>query len=258
MEDKIRLILCDLDGTLLHSDKTISDYSVQVLTKCKEKGILVGFATSRGRNTVIPYEKQINPDLIICNGGASVVYKNEIIYTRTFSLDETRTILSQSYSACGENAEITLDTLDNLYWNRLHDKSTSFYPDSIYDDFRDFKIPAMKICLQTQSEEAVKIISQSVKNCDALPFSDIPWYKFSNKEATKENAIKFLCSYLGFECSDIIAFGDDFNDMGMLKLCGKGIAMQNAISQVKEISDDIALSNDSDGVAEYLKKVLSL
>ena len=53
----------------------------------------------------------------------------------------------------------------------------------------------------------------------------------------------------------MIAFGDDFSDMGMLKLCGKGIAMGNAIPQVKEIADDITLTNDEDGVAVYLESL---
>lgn len=55
---------------------------------------------------------------------------------------------------------------------------------------------------------------------------------------------------------EIIAFGDDFNDIEMLKICGKGIAMNNAISQVKEIANDVTKSNDEDGVAWYLEKYI--
>lgn len=52
----------------------------------------------------------------------------------------------------------------------------------------------------------------------------------------------------------MVAFGDDFNDIGMLKLCGKGIAMENAIQQVKDIADEICPSNENDGLAKWIEK----
>ena len=55
---------------------------------------------------------------------------------------------------------------------------------------------------------------------------------------------------------EILAFGDDFNDIGMLKLCGKGIAMENAISQVKEVAGEITKTNNDDGVAWYVEKYI--
>lgn len=56
----------------------------------------------------------------------------------------------------------------------------------------------------------------------------------------------------------MISFGDDYSDIGMLKLCGKGIAMGNAINEVKQAADDITLTNDEDGVAVYLEKIIKL
>ena len=52
----------------------------------------------------------------------------------------------------------------------------------------------------------------------------------------------------------MISFGDDYSNIGMLKLCGKGIAMGNAIEEVKRVASDITLTNDEDGVAIYLEK----
>ena len=91
-------------------------------------------------------------------------------------------------------------------------------------------------------------------SCDYLPFSDIPWYKFSSENATKECAIQLLAEKLDISLDKIIAFGDDFNDIEMLKICGMGIAMENAIKQVKEAADYITKSNNDDGVAWYLEK----
>lgn len=247
-----KLILCDLDGTLLRSDKTISQKSAEILEKCRKKGILVGFSTSRGRGNIIPYEAQIRPDVLICNGGASIVYKNTEIFKAEFTLEETRNILKNAYEVVGDNAEITLDLIDKFYWNRAEDKSTDYDWSALYDDFRDFKIPAMKICVQTTDREKALKISSCVQNCDMLPFSDIPWYKFSPKTATKENAISFLCGHIGISSNEIISFGDDHNDIGMLKMCGTGVAMGNAIDEVKAVCDFVTKSNDDDGVADFL------
>ena len=86
----------------------------------------------------------------------------------------------------------------------------------------------------------------------AYVFSDGYWYKFTKKTATKEKAILEICSACGIKAEEIIAFGDDYADIGMLKLCGKGIAMGNAIKEVKEEADWVIGSNDEDGIAEYL------
>ena len=74
--------------------------------------------------------------------------------------------------------------------------------------------------------------------------------------ATKENAIEFLSSRLGIPVSQMAAFGDDYSDMGMLKMCGKGIAVGNAIEPVKAITDEITDSCDDDGVAKWISKIL--
>ena len=71
---------------------------------------------------------------------------------------------------------------------------------------------------------------------------------------TKEKAIHVVCDTCNITLADIIAFGDDFADIGMLKLCGVGIAMGNAIDEVKEIADFVIGRNDEDGIAEYVEK----
>ena len=249
----MKIILTDLDETLLHSDKTISSYTEYVLSQCRACGILVGFCTSRGMAGIRNYIKQIQPDIVICNGGACIYYNDELVHSATFTTEETRKILAKAYEVCGESCEITLDTLEHIYWNREKDETVKYVDNAIFDDFSNFTQQAMKICVQTEDPEKAKMIAQCVTSCDYLPFSDVPWYKFSNGIATKEHAVKVLSEKLKVSLDEIIAFGDDFNDIGMLKLCGKGIAMENAILQVKEVADDITLSNNEDGVAKYLQ-----
>lgn len=252
METKI--IFVDLDLTLLKSDATISDYTVSILEKCKEKGILIGFCTSRGTTRIQRYKDIVNPDIEICNAGGCIYYKGELIHAESFTLEETKVLLARTYDVVGEDAEITVDTLNDFFWNRTTNKSTQYMPEAKFNDCKNFNEPAMKFCVQLSDAENAELISNSIGNCTAIAFSDIPWYKFAPKTATKENGIKFLSKYLNIPLSNMISFGDDYSDIGMLKTTGKGIAMGNAIPEVKEIASEITLSCDEDGVASYLEK----
>lgn len=252
METKI--ILVDLDLTLLRSDSTLSQRTIETLKQCQDAGHLIGFCTSRGTTRLQKYADVIHPEILICNAGACVYYKDKLIYSKTFSLEQTHTLLNGVYSICGPDAEITVDTLDDFFWNRTENKSTQYMPEAKFHTFKDFPEPAMKFCVQMTEEEKANKIAALVPDCSAILFSDIPWYKFSPASATKENGIIFLSEYLNVPLSQMISFGDDFADIGMLKTTGIGVAMGNAIPQVKEIATAHTLSCDEDGVAVYLEK----
>lgn len=252
METKILLV--DLDLTLLHSDGTLSERNIKALKKCQELGILVGFCTSRGKPGIKEYAELAKPQLWICNAGASIYHNGELIHLENFSIEDTRGLLNKVYDVCGSDVEITVDTLNDIYWNRLNNKSTQYMTDSKYDDCRNFPEPAMKFCVQTTDAEKASAIVSDFPNCSAIPFSDIPWYKFSPKTATKENAVLFLEKHFNIPTSQMISFGDDFADMGMLKTTGIGVAMGNAIPEVKAIANAQTLTCDEDGVADYIEK----
>lgn len=80
------------------------------------------------------------------------------------------------------------------------------------------------------------------------------WYAFLPEMDGKVQAIRELAKILNISLNEIVAFGDDKNDMEMLKMCGIGVAVDNAISDVKDIADSVTLSNDEDGVAQWLAK----
>ena len=74
-----KLLLFDLDDTLLRSDKTISKYTLEVLERCREQGYLIGVSTSRGEMNSLLYLSELCPEVVICSGGAVVKYKNQYI-----------------------------------------------------------------------------------------------------------------------------------------------------------------------------------
>ena len=175
------------------------------------------------------------------------------ICTCGFSVEETRTIIKAIFEVFGSEAILSVDNENGLYSNSKEELGDNFWT---FNDFSDFREMAMKICVQTLDKEKVSKIAASIGEgrVDFLPFSDIPWYKLSLKEATKEKAVSALSEKINIPLSKIAAFGDDFNDIGMLKLCGKGIAMENAIEQVKQVADEVCQSNENDGVARWIEK----
>jgi len=165
---KCKLLLFDLDGTLLRSDKTISKVTSEALRKCREKGILIGISTSRGEQNALPFIKEILPDVLIASGGALVKYKGECIYKSEFSKEETKRMIALVREVCGADCEITVDTVDSHYWNYKVDpkKQDSSWGDSIYTNFENFEESSLKMCVEifeeAKAEQLRELLNQGL------------------------------------------------------------------------------------------------
>ncbi len=253
--ENISIILSDLDGTLFRDDKSISDFTKETIRQAQAKGILFGICTSRAKINAVKFLDGIEPDILITNGGGIVYYRNEKIYNCEFTVEEIRKLIAAAFEVFGKDIVISADNEHALYSNSREELGDKFWT---FNDFSDFRETCMKMCIESLDKEKVeKVVSViGLDEIDYLPFSDIPWYKLSKKAATKEKAIEALCRHLNITSSKIAAFGDDFNDIGMLKLCGKGIAMENAIEEVKKAAASVCASNENDGVARWIEKNL--
>lgn len=253
-----RLLLFDLDGTLLKTDKTISERTIEILKKCRDMGYIIGISTSRGEQNCLAFLNEIKPDILISSGGALIKYTNEYICKNLFSAERTKKLIHTIKAVCGNDVEITVDTTDTHYWNYKIDpkKVDVNWGDSIWTDYNEFSKEALKICVEIFDEENSKILEKQLTDCDMIRFSDGFWYKFTKKGVTKASSIKMICDKCGIEVSNIIAFGDDYADIEMIKLSGIGAAMGNAIDEVKEVADIIIGTNDEDGIAVYLENLL--
>ena len=88
-------------------------------------------------------------------------------------------------------------------------------------------------------------------------FKDNQWIEMTMKGVSKYSAIKNLASYLGIQNEEIIAFGDGRNDIDMIKNCGYGVALENALPEVKAVAKDVtSYSHDQDGVIRYLESII--
>lgn len=253
--ENISIILSDLDGSLFHNDKSISDFTKETIRQAQAKGLLFGICTSRAKVNAIQFLEGIEPDILITNGGGMVYYKGKKIYNCEFSVEEIRKLITTAFEVFGKDVIISADNEHALYSNSREELGDKFWT---YNDFSDFRELCMKMCIESLDKEKVEKVASVIglDEIDYLPFSDIPWYKLRKKGATKEKAITELCRHLNIPASKIAAFGDDFNDIGMLRLCGKGLAMENAITEVKESANEVCASNENDGVARWIEKNL--
>lgn len=249
-----KLLLFDLDGTLLTSDKRISEANIAALKKCRERGYLIGVSTSRSEQNCLSVLEDLIPDILITGAGALIKINGEYIYKALFSEDRTSEMIAIAKKICGNDCEITIDTLDKHYWNYIADpsKSDETWGESIWTDYSDFKEEALKMCVEIFDDNIAIKLKEALADCDCIRFSDGYWYKFTKKGVTKEDAVRLVCDSLAISIDDVTAFGDDYADIGMLKISGIGVAMGNAVDEVKKISDVVIGSNDDNGIAVYL------
>ena len=115
----IKMILTDLDHTLLRQDGTISDKTLKVLSKCREKGILFAIATARYWIGAEKYIEQLRPDYEITTDGTLIHSNDECVYSCEFSVDDTNQIIKSIFEAVPD-AEITVANRKQVFWNSKH------------------------------------------------------------------------------------------------------------------------------------------
>ena len=248
----IKMILSDLDHTLLRQDGSISDETLRILQRCREKGVLFAVATARywiGAENCI---RQLNPDYEITTDGTLVHARGECIYSCCFTAEETNAIIRNILSAVPD-AEITAACGKVVYWNSRHIAESERLHKAV---FRDYSSPmttgANKIVAELPDESTARQIAEKTGNCRLQCYRGEKWYAFLPAESGKARAIRALAEASGVSTEEFAAFGDDSNDVEMLKICGTGVAVANAVPEALDAADEITLSNDMDGVALWL------
>lgn len=253
----VKLIVCDLDGTLLHSDKTISEYTIKVLRECRRRGIMTAVATARSERGAVGVIFPFSPDFIISSGGARIRYGENIIYSSQISPKIVRDVISMCRNFMNGKGEVTVETDSGHYWDyKVKPLSDTVESNCIYTDFKDFDEPAYKVTAELDNEDYCREIEKKYPQLTFSGYSGELWKRFAMRDADKPNGVRRVCKHMNIDISDAIAFGDDFNDIEMLKLCGIGVAMKNAAIEVKEVANYIAESNDCDGVARFIDKYI--
>ena len=273
---KIKLIACDMDGTLLNSSKEIPQKNIEAVKRAKEAGILFVIATGRHDSMIKSYmdELEIEMPVISCNG--AIV--REPFTGRTFSTHPLST--EQMFAvieACKETgADYHVYCRDTIYGEQVSGKIPYYIeknrqlPDRekvrihTDPDYRKFISGCdegfYKVLVLSDSPEGLKAAEEEIKSKTGLEAaqSDSQLMDVMQKEISKAAALKDLCAELGIEIEETAAFGDQLNDLEMIRTAGLGVAMANAVDTVKEAADIVTSKNNCDaGVAEAIDIILS-
>lgn len=255
----VRMILTDLDGTLLRTDKTVSELSLKAFELCRQRGIMIAVATARSEQSAGKYLELLKPDAVISNGGATVSCGGKNIHKALMNAETVNGIIQMCKDYTNGAGEITVEAEDGYYWNyKERPDPLSDYGYAVYSDFESFYRAAYKITAELEKEEYAEKIAAAYPECSYLSFRGEKWRRFALRGADKASAARKLCEYMGISLEDTAAFGDDGNDAEMLEICGIGVAMGNAVQSVKAAADFVCASNDEDGAARFiLEKILT-
>lgn len=271
------LIALDLDGTLLTDEKTISDQTKQVVLEAKEAGHIVVIATGRPHRASIQYYEALGLETPMINfNGALVHHPNDpnwkISHT-PLPVDTALKIVDSCHEVNVRNilAEIQDKVFLDQYDEAILDIFRSSLPESMQED-EPFYIGNLKRKLQddptsllihpnmeTIEDLRAELNSQHAELIEHRNWG-APWniVEIVRKGINKAVGLKQLSEYFQIPREHIIAFGDEDNDLEMIEYAGVGVAMGNAIDDLKTLSNNVTLTNEQDGIGLFLADYLGL
>ncbi|KYO66520.1 Cof-type HAD-IIB family hydrolase [Thermovenabulum gondwanense] len=258
-----RLIVTDLDGTLLDENKNIPEENMRAIEAFRKKGGLFTIATGRGERGALPYIKKLNLDIpaVLFNGGELYDPQKGRIYT-VYLERKLYDIIIDHFM---DNPEIgiVVHYHDKVFISEI--KSAHDYyinvQKVIYDRVYNLKEieRANKILLVGDvalAKEEIKRIEQKYGiNINAVQ-SDKYYFEILPENVSKGEGLKKLCDYLKIPLGKACAVGDNFNDISLLKTAGLGVAVENAEEPLKKKARFITRRNDEGGVAFLIEKIL--
>lgn len=271
---KYKLIVTDMDGTLLSDHKEISEENKIALKKAKDSGISVAIATGRIYTSAKYYAKLLDLDtpIIACNGAIIREEKTgTTLYESVLSTDNSLKILDicnkhdiyyHFYNDGGFYCrELNHSSLTYYNWNKSQPKENRLHIEIIDDPLESIKNAnnILKFVIIDEDLEKLDNVMNELKDIEEIEVSK-SWYnniEIMNKGVSKGLAVKRLGDYLGVKKEEIITFGDNYNDLSMIEYAGMGVAMGNAEEPVKKKADFITYSNKENGVARALERILN-
>lgn len=264
-----KLIAMDLDGTLNNDQKVITEKTKAALMDAQKKGIRLALASARPspglfKERDILRLQDYNGILMSYNGGRIVdAATGKVLFETSMDLQQTKQVLRQ---------------LEKLPVTPILDDGVQFYvtdKDGFKVDYEcknnnmvcsevgnlaDFLTFApVKILMSVDPKEIADVqkqiaalLPQSLTVVQTAPF----YLEIIPKVINKGQGIRDICSVLGFSTAEVISFGDAENDIPMLRAAGMGVAMGNSTEAVKQAADMVTLTNNEDGIAAALEKLL--
>lgn len=255
MKRKIKLIASDLDGTLLHRDKTLSPYTQSVLKQCRGQGVLLFAVTARPPRALADVIPGLETDGAVCHNGAVAVLHGEIVWEQGIDPDIVQTLTRRILTKF-PHAPLAEETGGELYANF---NAAEIWPGApyIFTDYSTFPDnPSEKLIVELSAPGDAAALRKIVPEGLSVVVSENRIAMIQPDRVEKGRALEAVCQKLGIPPAETVGFGDDWNDIPLLRACGTGVAMANALPEVKAAADCTCGSNEEDGVAHWLEEHL--
>lgn len=269
----IKLIAIDLDGTLLKDDKTISERNITTLKAAKAQGVKVVLCTGRPLNSVLAHLETLG---LTDPGDYAVTFNGGLVQA-----NDTGEILSQDVMSVADakdiyeltsRLEIPLDAVAGDYVYRIQPQPVA-YP-SMYDQLNKILIFEDRTFLELAADQVInKMVSAIPAEYLEEKLPQVPadyhgrynivrsgefLFEFLPKHVSKANGLAKLGALLNIEKSEMMALGDEENDLAMIEYVGLGVAMANATAELKGAAQYITETNENHGVALAVEKFVLL
>ena len=261
----IKVICCDIDGTLVRDDKSLSEENIKWIHKAvHEAGVHFTLVSGRPVNGVLPFYRRMGiTGPVSCFNGGTLVDENGVI------VDDHRMSHDLAVEVCkiGERHPVDIVVFDGMKWYlRTRDCYCYAQKRKIYESecgigeplellktFDTNKIiflsPSSDVLASAMAEIAEKIDKDRITYYRSADFLEMMPSGYD-----KSSAIDALAKLFDVDLSQIMALGDDYNDVPMLKRAGCSVAMANAVPEAKAAAKHITDTNNNDGVAKAIQK----
>jgi hypothetical protein len=262
-----KLVALDMDGTLLNSQKKLTSRVRSAISSAKEQGIKVVLASGRPFEGMLPILKDLGLDgeedyALTYNASLILKVACKTIVSKAILTGQDAIELYELANKLGVN--ILAYSVTHGLITPKRNKYTDYEAQLNAIEFTEFdfyNLDADENILKVMMIDEPEILAQAIEQLPevlqdkysmalSMPF----FYEFTNKDSNKGRGMEALTAHLGLSPEQIICVGDAANDLEMIKFAGLGVAMDNAIEEVKAHANYVTASNDDDGVAHVFEK----
>lgn len=261
---KYKLLVLDLDDTLLGDDLSISQENINAIRRAREEGVAVVLASGRAPIAMKKYFKTLQiQDYGICYNGAMVLELETLkpIFQKNVPLDDAKILFNIL-----KEYDVDIQTyIGNTLYVQEFKSSTEKYCEmtgmvaQVVDLHKDISQDVVKILVVGEHQYLQKVqqeIEPKVQERLHVFFSKPHYLEFTNIHANKGLAVAHLAKSLGIKREEVICVGDGFNDSYMINYAGLGVAMGNAHEDIKNMADYVTKTNTEHGVAHVIKEFI--
>lgn len=261
------MILCsDVDGTLIDENNQVPKENLEAIEYFQAHGGKFALATGRVPEALFPILPGLDPDFpCICHNGCSIYDMKTRTYIDTVELDRSSEKVIREIQRISPSSGIEIMTTEGICIvkrNHATDRHITFEKISAMQasSLEEVKAPWLKTLFANEPEE-ISVIQNAMEHSPyhadyTIIRTHQYYYEIFHKEASKGNALRQLCKLFAIRPEDVIAIGDNDNDVSMLQAVGKSAAVQNASESAKAHADIVTTRTNAQGaVAELISKL---